>query len=91
LRAAHPLFGNQAEGEELLEEIAASRIVVRGYMQQYDLEHLGVSKAAATVDNIEAAGDSDHLRRLPRLLPAHFAAQWIKTGDMHRWRPPVCS
>ncbi|AWY39922.1 LysR family transcriptional regulator [Pseudomonas putida] len=83
----HPLFGSQAEGDELLEEISTSRIVVRGYMQQYDLEHLGVSKAAATVDNIEALAILIISGAYLGFLPAHFAAQWIKTGEMHQLAP----
>jgi DNA-binding transcriptional LysR family regulator len=83
----HPLYGSLAEGEELLEEVAAGRIVVRGYMQQYDLEHLGVSKAAATVDNIEATAILIISGAYLGFLPEHFAAQWVKSGEMHQLAP----
>ncbi|RJG13498.1 LysR family transcriptional regulator [Pseudomonas cavernicola] len=83
----HPLFGSQAESSELLEEIAESRIVARGYMQQYDLEHLGVSKAAATVDNIEALAILIISGAYIGFLPVHFAAQWVRTGDMQQLGP----
>lgn len=80
----HPLHASQAEGARLLEEIRASRIVVRGYMQHYDLEQLGVSKAAATVDNIEALAILIISGAYVGFLPAHFAAQWVKSGDMRQ-------
>jgi DNA-binding transcriptional LysR family regulator len=81
------LYGNKAEGQELLEEVAAARIVVRGYMQQHDLEHLGVSKAAATVDNIEATAILIISGAYLGFLPEHFAAQWVKNGEMHQLAP----
>lgn len=80
----HPLYGSPAEGARLLEEIAASRIVARGYMQQHDLEQLGVSKAAATVDNIEALAILIISGAYLGFLPVHFAAQWLKTGEMRQ-------
>ena len=83
----HPLYGNKAEGDELLEEISSGRIVVRGYMQQYDLEHLGVSKAAATVDNIEASAILIISGAYVGFLPEHFATQWLKSGEMHQLAP----
>jgi DNA-binding transcriptional LysR family regulator len=83
----HPLYDSHAEGEELLEEVAAARIVVRGYMQQHDLEHLGVSKAAATVDNIEATAILIISGAYLGFLPEHFAAQWVKSGEMHQLAP----
>jgi len=83
----HPLAGSQAEGAELFEEIGASRIVVRGYMQQYDLEHLGVSKAAATVDNIEALAILVISGAYIGFLPVHFAAPWVKSGEMQQLGP----
>lgn len=84
----HPLYGSLAEGAKLLEEIRASRIVARGYMQHYDLEQLGVNKAAATVDNIEALAILIISGAYLGFLPVHFAAQWIKTGDMRRLATP---
>ncbi|MBO4968012.1 MULTISPECIES: LysR family transcriptional regulator [Pseudomonas] len=83
----HPLFGSTAESEELLEEIGESRIVARGFMQQYDLDSLGVSKAAATVDNIEALAILIISGAYLGFLPNHFAAQWVKTGEMQQLAP----
>lgn len=80
----HPLYGSQAKGGELLKAISASRIVARGYMQQYDLEQLGVSKAAATVDNIEALAILIISGAYLGFLPIHFAAQWVKNGEMRQ-------
>lgn len=83
----HPLYGSQAEGAELLEEISAGRIVARGYMQQYDLKNLGVSKASATVDNIEASAILIISGAYVGFLPEHFASQWLKSGEMHQLAP----
>lgn len=80
----HPLYGSQAEGAKLLEEISTSRTVARGYMQQFDLEQLGVSKAAATVDNIEALAILIISGAYIGFLPMHFAAQWVKNGGMRQ-------
>ena len=80
----HPLYGSQAQGAELLKAIGASRIVARGYMQQYDLEQLGASKAAATVDNIEALAILIISGAYLGFLPSHFAAQWVKNCEMRQ-------
>ena len=80
----HPLFETNLEGAELGKAIVASRIVVRGYMQQYDLDVLGVSKAAATVDNIEALAILIISGAYLGLLPMHVAQQWVRTGEMRR-------
>ncbi|WPC06335.1 LysR family transcriptional regulator [Pseudomonas benzenivorans] len=84
----HPLHGSQAKGAELLKEVAASRLVARGYMQQYDLEQLGVSKAAATVDNIEALAILIISGAYLGFLPVHFAAPWVKNGEMRQLAAP---
>jgi DNA-binding transcriptional LysR family regulator len=78
----HPLFASNLTGQALHEAIAASRIAVRGYMQQYDLDVLGVSKAAATVDNIEALAILVISGAYIGLLPAHVAEQWVSTREM---------
>ncbi|MCO6055111.1 LysR family transcriptional regulator [Pseudomonas sp. MOB-449] len=80
----HPLFETALEGAELGKAIGASRIVVRGYMQQYDLDVLGVSKAAATVDNIEALAILVISGAYLGLLPMHVAEQWVRTDEMRR-------
>ncbi|MNM96228.1 HTH-type transcriptional regulator YjiE [compost metagenome] len=80
----HPLFVSKAENSRLLEDVRNSRIVVRGYVQQYDLEQLGVSKAAATVENIEALAILIISGAYVGFLPVHYAEQWVKTGEMRR-------
>ncbi|AJG13941.1 LysR family transcriptional regulator [Pseudomonas plecoglossicida] len=80
----HPLFASNASNGRLMEDVRQSRIVVRGYMQQYDLEQLGITKADATVENIEAAAILIISGAYIGFLPVHFAEQWIKTGDMRR-------
>ena len=83
----HPLFGSKAESAELLQEIGENRIVVRGFMEQYDLEHMGVSKAAATVDNIEALAILIISGAYLGFLPVHFASQWVNSGEMQQLAP----
>lgn len=83
----HPLHGSTAESAELLEEISESRIVARGFMQQHDLDRLGVSKAAATVDNIEALAILIISGAYLGFLPIHFAAQWVNSGEMQQLAP----
>ncbi|RWU22966.1 LysR family transcriptional regulator [Pseudomonas alkylphenolica] len=80
----HPLYASKASNGRLLEEVRACRLVVRGYMNQYDLEQLGMTKAAATVENIEAAAILIISGAYVGFLPVHFAEQWVKTGDMRR-------
>nr|WP_251701827.1 LysR family transcriptional regulator [Pseudomonas boanensis] len=83
----HPLYSSKARPERLLEEIATSRIVARGFMQQSDLELVGASKAAATVDNIEALAILIISGAYLGFLPCHFAARWVETGDMRPLLP----
>lgn len=80
----HPLHGSPAKGVEQLRQIGNSRIVARGYMQNQELDLLGVNKAAATVDNIEALAILIISGAYLGFLPIHFATQWVKTGDMQQ-------
>ncbi|WP_236235441.1 LysR family transcriptional regulator [Pseudomonas faucium] len=80
----HPLFASKASNGRLLEEVRACRLVARGYMQQYDLDQLGMSKAAATVENIEAAAILIISGAYVGFLPVHFTEQWVKSGEMCR-------
>jgi DNA-binding transcriptional LysR family regulator len=56
-------------------------------MQQNDMELVGASKAAATVDNIEAAAILIISGAYLGFLPCHFAARWVETGDMRALLP----
>ncbi|QOY72972.1 LysR family transcriptional regulator [Pseudomonas sp. OST1909] len=78
----HVLFGLQEPKVNLLERIAASRIVARGYLQHRDLQALGVDKAAATVDNVEAQAMLILSGAYAGFLPEHYARQWVATGDL---------
>ncbi|MFP2770550.1 LysR family transcriptional regulator [Oceanisphaera sp. KMM 10153] len=80
----HPLHGSRAKGDELLRQIGSSRIAVRGYMQNDELDLLKVEKAAATVDNIEALAILIISGAYLGFLPMHFAEQWVKTGNMRQ-------
>ncbi|MNQ36395.1 HTH-type transcriptional regulator CynR [compost metagenome] len=83
----HPLYLSDAADDELQRQIAASRLVARGFMQQNDMELVGASKAAATVDNIEALAILIISGAYLGLLPRHFAARWVETGDMRPLLP----
>lgn len=80
----HPLYASRASGDELAARIAESRIVARGFMQQHDLERLGVTKAAATVDNIEALAILIISGAYLGFLPVHFASRWVEAGEMRQ-------
>ncbi|WP_439889251.1 LysR family transcriptional regulator [Pseudomonas sp. MBLB4123] len=83
----HPLYGSKAGPKALLEAIGSSRIVARGFMLQHDLELLGASKAAATVDNIEALAILIISGAYLGFLPRHYAAHWEESGDMRPLLP----
>ncbi|MNL44459.1 LysR substrate binding domain protein [compost metagenome] len=60
-------------------------------MEQYDLQHLGVTKAAATVDNIEALAILIISGAYLGFLPVHVAAQWVNSGEMQQLAPNTLS
>lgn len=79
----HTLFGAGSK-VDLLDRIAANRVVARGYLQQRDLHALGVQKAAATADNVEAQAMLILSGAYAGFLPEHFARQWVESGDLER-------
>jgi LysR family transcriptional regulator, transcriptional activator for bauABCD operon len=83
----HPLFADVANGSEQTEAIAASRVAARGYLQQHDLKMLSASKAAATVDNVEAQAILILSGAYIGFLPNHYAARWVERGEMRRIGP----
>ena len=78
----HALAGLSPEHPALEQEIASSRVVARGYLQQHDLRMLKVSKAAATVDNIEAQAILVLSGAYIGFLPIHYAARWVARDEM---------
>jgi DNA-binding transcriptional LysR family regulator len=84
---SHPLARSSPTDLTLEQAIASSRVVARGYLQQHDLQMLKVSKAAATVDNIEAQAILILSGAYIGFLPTHYAARWIARGEMHQIRP----
>ncbi|MNF47366.1 putative hydrogen peroxide-inducible protein activator [compost metagenome] len=83
----HALFGDQVPKVNLLERIAASRVVARGYLQHRDLQALGVDKAAATVDNVEAQAMLILSGAYAGFLPEHYARQWVENGELEHLEP----
>ncbi|MNP73344.1 LysR substrate binding domain protein [compost metagenome] len=62
-------------------------MVARGYLQQRDLQALGVDQAAATVDNVEAQAMLILSGAYAGFLPEHYARQWVKEGDLEHLEP----
>jgi DNA-binding transcriptional LysR family regulator len=83
----NPLFASAREGGDQTEAIAASRIAARGYLQQHDLKMLSASKAAATVDNVEAQAILILSGAYIGFLPNHYAARWVERDEMRRIGP----
>ena len=83
----HTLFERATEGAVPNEAVAASRIVARGYLQENDLRMLSASKAAATVDNVEAQAILVLSGAYIGFLPNHYAARWLERDEMRRINP----
>jgi DNA-binding transcriptional LysR family regulator len=83
----HALYAGALEGSLPNDAIAASRIVARGYLQQHDLRMLSASKAAATVDNVEAQAILVLSGAYIGFLPNHYAARWLECEQMRRINP----
>ncbi len=84
---SHALFESALNEDVPREAIAASRIVARGYLQQHDLKMLSASKAAATVDNVEAQAILILSGAYIGFLPIHYAARWVERGEMRKIGP----
>jgi DNA-binding transcriptional LysR family regulator len=83
----HPLHALADDDPSMQDAIASSRIVARGYLQQHDLRMLSASKAAATVDNVEAQAMLILSGAYIGYLPRHYAARWVQTGELRAIRP----
>ncbi|MCW3479043.1 LysR family transcriptional regulator [Neisseriaceae bacterium JH1-16] len=83
----NPLFDEVFSDAELFARLAASRIAARGYLQQRDLQLLGASKAAATVENVEAQAMLILSGAYVGFLPVHYAARWVESGEMRQLDP----
>jgi DNA-binding transcriptional LysR family regulator len=83
----HVLAGLPPDDASLKQAIASSRVVARGYLQQHDLRMLSASKAAATVDNIEAQAILILSGAYIGFLPIHYAARWVARDEMHHICP----
>lgn len=82
-----PLYEQPPSEDELFRRIGDSHIVARGYLQQRDLQLLRVSKATATVDNIEAQAMLILSGAYVGFLPVHYAARWVESGEMRQIDP----
>ena len=82
------LYGLEQRGAELLRRIVAADIVARGYMQRMELRALGATKAAATVDNVEAQALLILSGAYIGFLPRHYAGQWVASGQLQQVNHP---
>ena len=77
---AHPLY---AEGDKVVaRNLARHAIVARGYLHSQDLKRLGHREADATVEMMEAQLILILSGGFVGYLPAHYAASWVKRGDL---------
>lgn len=82
----HPLF-SVSNREVTLERVRASPFVARSYLHRLDVERLGYSKAAATVQSMEAQATVILTGRYVGFLPSHYAATWVNGGQMRALLP----
>jgi DNA-binding transcriptional LysR family regulator len=67
--------------------IRSARIVARGYMHAADLKVLGVSSAAALIDNVEAQAMLILTGQYIGFLPSHYAEQWVVKNKLQNLMP----
>ena len=76
----HPLF---AESDKVIARtLARHAIVARGYLHSQDLKRLGHRQADATVEMMEAQLILILGGGFIGYLPAHYAASWVKRGEL---------
>jgi DNA-binding transcriptional LysR family regulator len=77
--AGHRLFARRAIA---LDDLAGCRIVARSYWRGADISRLGIERAAATVDIMEAEATLILSGAYVGYLPEHFAAPWVAAGRL---------
>jgi len=76
----HPLYGES--DRVVARNLARHAIVARGYLHSQDLKRLGHREADATVEMMEAQLILILSGGFIGYLPAHYAASWVKRGDL---------
>ena len=77
----HPLFGES--DKVAARTLSRHAIVARGYLHSQDLKRLGHRQADATVEMMEAQLILILSGAFIGYLPAHYAAAWVKRGELH--------
>ncbi len=85
----HPMAQPALEPADLLRLLARSRVVAREFLRQMDLKKLGVVKACAAVDNVEAQALLILTGYYIGYLPVHYAQAWVDTGELCRIAPAL--
>lgn len=81
--STHALF-SEPEDAITLPEIRKHRIVERRYWRHHDIKRLGISRAHATVDQMEAQLILIRSGAYLGFLPLHFAASWVSSGELRQ-------
>lgn len=82
----HPLFPVSSR-EVTVDRVRSSPFVARSYLHRLDMERLGYSRAAATVQCMEAQATLILTGRYVGYLPSHYAQTWVDTGQMRSLLP----
>jgi LysR family transcriptional regulator, transcriptional activator for bauABCD operon len=85
--SSHPLAKAGLSEREVVQGLKGARVASRSYLRRQDLDLLGAESAASTADNIEAQAILILGNNCIGFLPNHFAAQWVKAGDMRQLLP----
>ena len=81
--ATHSLF-DWPDETITLAEIRKHRIVERRYWRQHDIKRLGIARADATVDQMEAQLILIRSGAYLGFLPVHYAAPWASAGELRQ-------
>jgi len=79
----HPLFDDPAP----LEKMAEHPTISRGYWARRDTRHPALGPIAAIVNTMEAGARLILSGRYIGYLPEHYAAPWVKSGEMKALSP----
>lgn len=77
---SHPLFSTRVT--PAINELSRYAIVARGYLHSQDLKRLGHREAEATVEMMEGQLILILSGSFLGYLPAHYAAAWVKRGEL---------
>jgi LysR family transcriptional regulator, transcriptional activator for bauABCD operon len=76
----HPLYSTRVA--PTINELSRYAIVARGYLHSQDLKRLGHHEAEATVEMMEGQLILILSGSFLGYLPAHYAAAWVKRGEL---------